>query len=75
MALLPGTGVALGFALGPANGGIARYTGASWEQIASVGAAIFSFAGAADGSLYVAWSVGQGLAAPSAVAVARFQRG
>lgn len=75
MAFLPGTGVAVGFTLGPLGGGIALYSGTSWEQIASVGATAFSFAGAADGAVYVAWLVGQSLSAPSAVAVARFHRG
>jgi hypothetical protein len=34
---------------------VARYTGSGWEILATVDTDSFSFAGAADGTLYAAW--------------------
>jgi hypothetical protein len=53
LVLLPGTGVGVAFAA-PASWGVARYTGSAWELIATLGDPPSCFAGAPDGTLYVA---------------------
>ncbi len=74
LALLPGAGISLAFS-SAASWGVARYTGSTWEIVATLGAPASCFAGSTDGTLYVAWWTGvpnQNLS--SAIQVASFRK-